>query len=209
MVCGKRFPRFPRRARRLSRSFLTCPLSLFLAPPRRRTYSCVRVCVYVYAVYIRTLCVRPPKAQVSRSGEGHRRRWTARDAARREPRSLSLFLAEIETARPPCVFSYIRADMRASEVARDKERRCLPSALPSSSRGERASDDDISESLAPRTRHCVAREECPCRNIFLTRREPSAGASKNSASPPSPPTDRIDRSFRINKTTFRYPRDKD
>lgn len=107
------------------------PLSLFLYVPSlsvsraAASYTLVRgvsarVCVCVRAsVCISTLCVPPPKAQVSRSGEegeeggGHRRRWTARDAACRES------LREIETARPLCLFVCDRRErMRACERAR-------------------------------------------------------------------------------------------
>lgn len=118
----------------------------------RRTHLCVRECMRTrlsVCVYISTLCVPPPKAQVSRSGiegeegGGHRRRWTARDAAYRES------LREIETARSLCLFVCDRRERGRCERARDRLRD-KETILPVSFflLRQPSSTDDISESHA-------------------------------------------------------------
>ena len=84
------------------------PLSLSLSPllPRTVIHTCVRACVSACVSLCIAYCVPLPKAQVSRSEVegveegGHRRRWTARDAACLE----SLFGRQRRCDL--CVFSY-------------------------------------------------------------------------------------------------------
>lgn len=97
-------------ARDASLSFSSLP-SLFLSFSRRYTracahaYACSCVCVDTPRVCCtHAVCPSTESSSVTEWGGegdgGHRRRWTARDAARRES------LKEIETARPLCLLVY-------------------------------------------------------------------------------------------------------
>lgn len=162
----------------LSLSFSFLPsFSLSFCFSRRYTgacahaYACLCVCMYVcVCVYVADLlyarCVSLHRKLKCHGvgwggrGGGHRRRWTARDAARRES------LKEIETARPLCLLVYTTLEREREKVA-GQGGESFPRPVFFFLLRQSASSDDISESHAVVVTLSALARGMSRRNIFL------------------------------------------